>query len=45
MCGPGLTIRTIHYHARHQQACHYGLVGNWQADMIVTVRQKQIWDL
>lgn len=40
MCGPGLTIRIIHYHARHPHACHLGLVGNWQADVIMTARQK-----
>lgn len=27
MCGPGLTIRTIHYHAQHPPACHLRLVG------------------
>lgn len=42
MCGPGLTIITIHYHTRHLKPCHYSLVGNWQADVFVTVRQEQV---
>lgn len=39
MCGPGLTVGTIHYHAPLLKPCHCSLVGNWQ---FVSVRQEQV---